>query len=173
MKLSLIAAMEEDGGIGKDGRLPWHLRADMQLFRETTMGRHLIVGRITYESIGKPLAGRVMIVVTRDKTYHAPGCLIVHSIAEALALAQRRGETEAFVIGGAQIYQQTLALASCFHLTRVHVRIPCDVYFPPFDISQWQERRRVDYPADEQNDYPFTYFLLEKNQAEPTLRSDN
>src|ERR1044071_9960120 len=111
--------MDEKRGIGKAGGLPWRLSADLKRFRELTMGHHLIVGRKTFESIGKPLPGRQMIIVTRQAGFHAEGCFIVNSVDDALRLARERGESEVFVIGGAEIYAQTLALAVRLYLTLV------------------------------------------------------
>src|SRR5262252_1723534 len=103
--------MDRNRGIGVDNKLPWRLSADLKRFRELTMGHHIVVGRKTFESIGKPLAGRQMIIVTRDPGYHIDGCFTVHSIAEAIELAQSRNESELFICGGAEIYAGTLARA--------------------------------------------------------------
>src|SRR5262245_52323986 len=102
--VSIIVAMDRKAGIGADNKLPWRLSADLKRFRELTMGHHIIVGRKTFESIGKPLPGRRMIVVTRDRSYEAEGCDVVHSVQDAIELARGRGESEAFICGGAEIY---------------------------------------------------------------------
>jgi dihydrofolate reductase len=158
--VSLIVAMDEANGIGRDGKLPWHLSDDLQRFKRLTMGHHLVMGRLTYESIGRILPGRTTIVVTRRGGYSAPGCLVVNSVESALALARSRGETEAFIIGGGQIFAQSLHLADRIHLTRVHTYAACDVFFPEFDLSAWQEKGHYFQPADNRNDYSFTYCLL-------------
>ncbi|HWQ31842.1 MAG TPA: dihydrofolate reductase [Blastocatellia bacterium] len=160
MIVSLIVAMDERRGIGFEGRLPWRLSADLKRFKALTMGHHLIAGRKTYESIGRPLPGRTMIIVTRDPDYQAEGCLIAHSVDEALALARARGETEAFIIGGAEIYAQTLERADRLYLTQVHAITDADVFFPAFDESAWREQEVSPHEAGEKNQYPSTFKLL-------------
>ncbi len=160
MIVSIIAAMDNQRGIGVENRLPWRLSADMKRFRELTMGHHIIVGRKTYESIGKPLPGRQMIVVTRDNEFRADGCDVCHSLIEALEIARSRGEHEAFIGGGAQIYEQALPLADRMYLTLVDAEIVADTFFPAFDLQAWNERERFAHPADEKNQFPFTFKLL-------------
>ncbi len=162
MLISLIVAIDEDMGIGKDGRLPWHLRADLQRFKRLTMGHHLVMGRKTYQSIGKPLPGRKNIILSRDPAFQAPGCLVLPSLQEALDLARQGSEDELFIIGGGQIYAQALPLADRIYLTRVHTRAGCDITFPPFDPAEWAESRRSEHPADEHNDHPSTFTLLRR-----------
>ena len=160
MIVSIIAAMDKQRGIGIENRLPWRLSADLKRFRELTMGHHIIVGRKTYESIGKPLPGRQMIVITRDTEFKADGCTVCHSLTEALELARSRGESEAFICGGAQIYQQSIPLADRLYLTFVEAEIAADTFFPKFDQQDWSERESVFHPADEKNQFPFTFKLL-------------
>jgi dihydrofolate reductase len=160
--ISLIVAMDERRGIGKAGRLPWRLSSDLKKFRELTMGHHLIVGRKTFESIGKPLPGREMIVVSRHAGFKSAGCLITGSIQAALALAQERGETEVFVIGGAEIYAQTLGLADRVYLTQVHAEVEADTFFPQLKPEGWATTQTSFQPADEKNQYPFTFKILER-----------
>ena len=164
MIISLIVAMDEKRGIGKAGKLPWRLSSDLKRFRELTMGHHLIVGRKTFESIGKPLPGRQMIVLTRESGYAAEGGLTVVSIEAALALARQRGETEAFVIGGAEIYAQTLGVADRVYLTQVHAEVDADTFFPELDPLAWTETQIAFQPADHKNQYSFTFKLLERMQ---------
>jgi dihydrofolate reductase len=154
--------MDEEGCIGFEGRVPWHLSADLKRFKRLTMGHHLIMGRLTYQSIGFPLPGRTNIVVTRTPAYLAPGCQVVYSLEKALALAQGRGESEAFIIGGGQIFAISLDLADRLYLTRVHARVDCDVFFPTFEPGDWVEVESVYQPADEQNQYSFTFQLFER-----------
>jgi dihydrofolate reductase len=161
--ISLIVAMDEKRGIGKAGKLPWRLSADLKRFREITMGHHLVVGRKTFESIGKPLPGRQTIVVTRQAGFESEGCLVTSSIQDALALAQGRGETETFVIGGAEIYAQTLDLADRVYLTQVHAEVDADTFFPELNQEVWTETQIRFQPADDNNQYPFTFRLLERN----------
>ncbi len=160
MLVSLIVAMDEDRGIGKGGKLPWHLSSDLKRFKQLTMGHFLIQGRKTYATIGRPLPGRRMVIVTRDPAYQAPGCQVVHSLDEALKLAEAAGESEAFIGGGGEIFAQALPLADRLYLTRVHAHLDCEVFFPPFEMGDWKIAEREFYPADEQNEHPFTYQLL-------------
>jgi len=160
--ISLLVAMDEKRGIGKAGKLPWHLSSDLRRFRELTMGHHLIVGRKTFESIGKPLPGRQTIVVTRDVNFKHEGCFVARSVEDAISLARERGETEVFVIGGAEIYAQALEAADRIYLTQVHAVVDADTFFPEFDRSAWIETQRVDHPADEKNQYAFTFRLLDR-----------
>lgn len=162
MRISLIAALDRQRGIGKDNQLPWRLPADLKRFRELTTGHHLIVGRKTYESIGKPLPGRTMIIVTRQPDFQAEGSLVVDSVAAALALAESRTETEVFVIGGAEIYAQTLAQADRLYLTFVDAEVAADTFFPTFAEDNWQEVERSTHAADEKNQYTFTFVTLSK-----------
>lgn len=165
MIVSLIAAMDRRRGIGLGNRLPWRLSADLKRFRELTMGHHIIVGRKTFESIGKPLAGRQMMVVTRDSGFQAEGCLVCHSPAEALRLASERGESEVFIIGGAEIYNQSIAQSDRLYLTLVDAEVAADTFFPKFDERDWQERECVFHPADEKNQFPFTFKLLARKDS--------
>ncbi|MFL6215957.1 MAG: dihydrofolate reductase [Blastocatellia bacterium] len=165
MIVSLLVAMDERRGIGRGGRLPWRLSTDLKRFRELTMGHHIVVGRKTFESIGKPLAGRSMIIVTRNADYHVQGCATVHSIADAIELARAEGETELFICGGAEIYAQTLSQAERIHLTRVTANCDADTFFPEFDRDEWIEESSESHPADEKNEHPFTFSLLVKKRA--------
>lgn len=162
MIVSLIVAMDERGGIGLGGRVPWHLPADLKHFRRLTMGHHLILGRVTYESIGRPLPGRHMLVISRQADYRAEGCRVVASLDEAQASARESGEDEVFVAGGAQIFALALPLADRLHLTRVHAQVEADAFFPPFDLAEWVEVETRFHAADDRNPYPFTYSLLRR-----------
>jgi dihydrofolate reductase len=135
-RLSLIVAVARNGVIGKDNRLPWHIPEDLKRFRALTMGHHIIMGRRTWESIGRPLPGRTSIVVTRDRNYSAPGAKVVHSLADAVAACA--GDDEAFVIGGAEIYREALPQAERIYLTEVLADYPGDVWFPPLG-TEWRE----------------------------------
>ena len=160
MIVSLIVAMDKRRGIGHENQLPWRLSADLKRFRELTMGHHIIVGRKTFDSIGKPLPGRQMIIVTRDPNFQAAGCAICHSPAEAIELARLRGESEVFVCGGAEIYAQTIAQADRLYLTLIDAEVEADTFFPEFNLQDWSERECVFHPADEKNQFPFTFKLL-------------
>ena len=162
MIISLIVAMDEKRGIGKEGKLPWRLSSDLKRFRELTMGHHLIVGRKTFESIGKPLPGRQMIVATRNPGFNPDGCYVATSVQNALALAEARGETEVFVIGGAEIYSQTIDVADRLYLTRVHAEVDADTFFPELKNEEWTATQNFFQPADDKNQYAFTFQLLER-----------
>jgi dihydrofolate reductase len=160
--VSLIVAMDEKLGIGKDGTLPWRLSADLKRFKELTMGHHIIAGRKTHESIGRPLPGRHTIVVSRNPDYDAQGCFVVPSLDQAVELARSRGETEAFIVGGAEIYRDALAVVDRIYLTHVNAAVAADTYFPVWDQSQWQLEESASVPADEKNQYPSTFKILSR-----------
>jgi dihydrofolate reductase len=155
--VSIIVAMDEVGGIGKAGQLPWHLSADLKNFKALTMGHHLIVGRKTYDSIGKALPGRTTVIVTRTLNFSAEGCLVTHTLGEALDLAEQGGENEVFIGGGGEIFAQALPRTQRIYLTRIHTRADCDVFFPRVDWREWREGVKTEHPADDRDEYPFTY----------------
>jgi dihydrofolate reductase len=163
--ISIIVAMDERRGIGANNKLPWRLSSDLRRFRQLTMGHHIIMGRKTYESIGKPLPGRETIVVTRNPDYKAEGCRTVHSVEDAISLAVRHGESEAFICGGAEIYAESLGFADRIYLTLVHTESNADTFFPQIDEPLWVEEGSSYYPADEKNEHPHTYMLLVKREA--------
>ena len=140
MLISIVAALDEAGLIGAQGRLPWRLRGDLPRFRRLTMGKPVLMGRRTFESIGRPLDGRVNIVLSRRAGYEAPGCRVAASFEDALAAA--RGARELMVIGGAGVYALALPRAERLYLTRVEGRFEGDVYFPRWDEAEWQEESR-------------------------------
>jgi dihydrofolate reductase len=166
--VSIIAAMDRKCGIGVDNKLPWRLSADLKRFRELTMGHHIIVGRKTFESIGRPLPGRRMIVVTRDRNYKAEGCDLAHSVEDATRLARERGESEVFICGGAEIYAQSIGIVGRMYLTFVGAEVAADTFFPEFDEQKWDELESVYQPADEKNQYPFTFKLTSPVTKMPT-----
>lgn len=139
-RICLIAAMAANRVIGRDNALPWHLPADLKRFKALTMGHPVLMGRKTYESIGKPLPGRRNLVITRNRGYSAPGCEAVHSLDEALAAC---GDAQdVYVIGGAQLYREALPHAQCLELTEIHAAFDGDAVFPPFAPEQWRETAR-------------------------------
>jgi len=140
MTVTIIAALGQNRVIGKDTRMPWHISNDLKRFKALTLGHPVVMGRKTFQSIGKPLPGRDNIVITRSHAFVAPGCRVVHSLAGALTAAQ--GATEVFVIGGAEIYALALPLADRLQLTEVDAAIDGDAYFPDFDRSAWREVSR-------------------------------
>nr|AIA14212.1 Dihydrofolate reductase [uncultured bacterium] len=162
MIISVIVAMDEERGIGKAGTLPWRLSDDLKRFRELTMGHHLIVGRKTYDSIGRPLPGRHIIVVTRNKSYKPDNVVTVHSLQEALSLAEDAGESEVFIGGGAEIYKEALPLADRMYVTRVEADAQADTFFPELDPSDWMVKQIGEHPADDRNQYPFSVWVMER-----------
>ena len=159
--VTVIAAIGQHNELGKDNDLIWHLPADLKRFKQTTTGHCIVMGRKTFESIGKPLPNRTSIIITRDTTYSQEGCLVAHSIEEAIALA---GDTKVFIIGGAEIYKQALAkqLADVLDITLVHQEFEADVYFPEIDQKVWSEVSREDFPADEKNQYAYSFVSYTK-----------
>jgi dihydrofolate reductase len=163
MIISLILAMDEDCGIGRDNRIPWHLSADLQRFKHITMGHCIIMGRKTYESIGRTLPGRVSIVLTRNKNLRTPeGILCVDSLEHALKSAQKLGETEAFIIGGGEIFRQSLPQADQIYLTRVHTHTQADVFFDQINYDEWEVSEEKFLPADDKNQFDSTFALLKR-----------
>jgi dihydrofolate reductase len=162
--ISLIVAMDERGGIGKGNRLPWRLSTDLKRFRELTMGHHIVMGRKTFESIGRALPGRHSIIITRNRALEIEDCFIALSLEEALQMAERRAETEVFICGGAAIFAQSLERADRLYLTEVHAEVDADTFFPDWDRSLWREAESVYHAADEKNQYPTTFKLLEKRE---------
>jgi dihydrofolate reductase len=165
MVVSIIAAVAENGVIGRDGDLPWRLPADLRFFKRVTMGHHLVMGRKTWASIGRPLPGRTLVVLTRDRALEIPGVHVVHALPEALALARAAGDREAFVIGGADVFARALPLADRLYLTRVHADVAGDVRFPAFDDGAFVEVAREDHAADEQHAHAFSICTLERRAA--------
>lgn len=162
MFISMIAAMTRDRVIGINNTLPWKLPADMQWFRQQTMGKPIIMGRKTFESFGaKPLPGRQNIIITRDQDYQAEGCDVVHSIDDALTVAT--SAEEVMVIGGASFYEQMLPQAQRLYLTFVEADVEGDAWFPEFSLSEWNERKRVDNVADEKNPYAYSFVIYERS----------
>jgi len=168
MKLALIVAMAKNHVIGINNNLPWHLSEDLKYFKRVTMGKPIIMGRKTFESIGKPLPGRTNIVVTRNANYQVEGVKVVHSLKAAMELCESiaviDGCEEAMVIGGAELYQQALPLADYLYLTEVHAEVEGDAFFPEFDRSDWQEIARENFRAVEPNPYNYSFMVLEKIQ---------
>lgn len=158
--LSLIWAMARNGVVGRNNTLPWRLPADLRYFRQITVGHPIIMGRKNHEDIGKPLAGRTNIVVTRQLAYTAPGCTVVYSVEQALDAAGVSGEI--FVIGGADIYRQTLSVANKLYITEIDADIEGDTYFPDFDRTLWREISREPHASDALNHYPYSFVVLER-----------
>jgi dihydrofolate reductase len=164
--LSLLVAVSTSGVIGRDNALPWKLSADLRRFRRLTTDHAIIMGRKTYESIGRPLPERTNIVVTRQSDFVAPGCEVVANIDAAIAKAREvHGEGhEVFIVGGAEIYRQTLDRADRLYLTRVETDAPGDTYLPRIDFSQWTLVEETHHAADDKNEFPHTFAIYDKSQ---------
>ncbi len=160
MIISLISAMGRNRVIGINNTLPWRLPADLMHFKQITLGKPVLMGRKTHESIGKPLPGRINIILSSDHHYQAPGCMVVHSIEAALAAAD--GHAEVMVIGGASFYQQLLPRADRLHLTLIDEDFNGDAWFPEIQDSQWQEVARVDHGPDDANPYHYRFLTLQR-----------
>jgi dihydrofolate reductase len=160
-RLSIVVAVSENGVIGREGVLPWRLSADLRRFKRITMGHHLLMGRKTYDSIGKLLPGRTTTILTRSSDYRVEGAVVGNSLDELLEKIDDT-DSEVFVVGGAEIYQVTLPQATRLHITRVHATIDGDVFFPEIDWSEWTEVESETYAADEKNEFDSTYRLLER-----------
>ena len=153
--LSLIVAMDRNSLIGRDNALPWHMPADLAFFKRTTMGKPVVMGRKTFESIGNPLPGRRNIVVTRNAGYRAPGCDVVGCVDDALALCA--DDDEVMLIGGASLYREVLDRVQSCYVTRIHHAFEGDTWFPEFDPADWIIENREDFDADHVNPYPYSF----------------
>lgn len=158
MIISLVAAASDNNVIGNKGALPWRMPADMKFFKNLTMGHTVIMGRKTYESMGKPLPGRKNIVISRKKNFQADGCTVLDSLTEAFATFT--DEKEVFVIGGAEIYRAALSKADKIYLTKVHCVVDGDAHFPQISDKEWVELSRLENQADEKNPFPYTFIEL-------------
>ncbi len=167
MKLSLVAAVANNNVIGSENRLLWHMPADLKHFKDLTMGHTLIMGRKTFESIGKPLKGRKTIVVTRNKDFDAQGCQIVHSIRDAVKAV--KAEKEVFVAGGSEIYAQTIGLYHTrrLYITRIYANFDGDAFFPEIDPGKWELKEMEEHEANEKNKYPYAFMTYKKKSSRP------
>ncbi len=158
MRLTIVAAVADNGVIGRAGTLPWHLPDDLRRFKALTMGRPILMGRRTFESIGRPLPGRRNLVLTRNSRAFPAGVQAVPSLQRALE--ECAGESELCVIGGADVFRETLPRADRLELTRVHATMDGDVRFPDYDAAQWRELSRSEHPADARHAWPMTFQTL-------------
>ncbi len=165
MIISAIAALSKNRVIGKDNDLPWRLPDDMKFFMETTKGHHVIMGRKNYDSLHKkfkPLPNRTNIVITHQKDYQAPGCIILNTLEPALEIAQTNGEMECFIIGGAEIYKLAMPFTTRLYLTEIDAHIEGDTYFPDFNQEDWKEISSTYHPADERHHYAFDFVIYDR-----------
>lgn len=164
MRVSIIVAWAAGRVIGRGIELPWHLPDDLRHFKDLTMGHHLIVGRRTWDSIGRPLPGRRMIVVSRGEPELPAEVELMPSLREALSLAASRGETEAFVAGGARVYAAALRRADRIYLTRIDATVEGDIRFPDIDWGHWRLSERREHPPDERHTHPFRFEIWERER---------
>ncbi len=162
MIVSLMVAMDQNRVIGKDNSLPWHLPAELQYVKKTTMGKPLIIGRKNYEAIGRPLPGRRNIIMTRDPEFQAPGCEIARTKEEVYELC--KGEEEIFIFGGAQIYELFLEDVQKLYITKIHHSFDGDTHFPELNMDEWQHESAVQGLTDERNPYTYWYHIYTKKQ---------
>jgi len=160
MKISIIAAMSRNRVIGINNTLPWHLPADLKHFKSITLNKTIVMGRKTYESIGRPLPKRSNIIITRNADFLAEGCTIVHTIDAALACATE--QEEVMVIGGASFYEQILPRADRIYLTLIDGDFEGDTLFPEYDPSDWQETENINQTPDEKNKYQYSFIVLDR-----------
>lgn len=159
--VSIIVATADNNVIGKDNQLIWHLPADLKHFKQLTMGHPILMGRKTYESIGKPLPGRTSIIITRQEDFRAEGCIVTHSVEEAIAKAKELDE-QVYIIGGAEIYKQALPLTDCIELTKIQHHFEGDTYFPEIKNSEWEIVSEENHTPDEKNKYNYTFLTLKR-----------
>ncbi len=165
MKISLIVAVADDGVIGADGDLPWRLPADWKRFKSLTMGHHLIMGRKTYESIGRELPGRTTVVISRHDLELPLGILLAHSIDEALTHSKLAGGSEVFIAGGGEIYRLAFNRADRICLTRIHAEFEGDTFFPAINLREWRLVSREQNLPDERNSHPYDFLVYDRRKA--------
>ncbi|WP_026462706.1 dihydrofolate reductase [Adhaeribacter aquaticus] len=159
--IASIFAMSSNRVIGKDNTLPWHLPADLKFFKNKTTGHPILMGRKTYESIGKPLPNRTSIVITRQENYEVPGAIVVNSLSDAIKAGQVINQ-DLFIIGGAEILKEAIPLIDTMYLTKIHEEFEGDVFYPEYNPAEWQETWREDHEPDEKNKYAFSFLKLER-----------
>ena len=162
MLISIIVAASENGAIGKDNQLLWRLPEDLKRFKRLTLNHTMIMGRKTFESIGKPLPGRTSIVITRQQDFQPEGVIVVDSLEQAIKEAENRGDNETFVIGGGEIYKQALSLSDRIYLTKVHTKMEGDTFFNIPNETEWTEISQIHFPSDEKHQFSFDFIDLEK-----------
>lgn len=167
LSVAIIVAMAQNNVIGKDNQLPWRIPADLKYFKSMTMGKPMIMGRKTFESIGKPLPGRTTIVVTKNKQFSFPGVLVAYSVDEALRqaceVATDSGVGEVMVVGGAQLYAECLPLADRLYITEIKAVVDGDAYFPSLTPDVWYQEERDDFPKDERNEHPYSFAVYSRS----------
>lgn len=166
MKISIIVAKGKNNVIGRDNQLPWHLPGDLKHFKNTTIGHHVIMGRKTFESMGKPLPGRTSIVITRNKDYAVPpGHHVVNSLDEALDLARSKALSQVYVLGGAEIFKLALPLTDELVITEIDAAPEGDTFFPPLNDEAWEKVAQEDHYKDEKNKYGYSFLTYRRKSA--------
>ena len=165
MTISAIVAISNNRVIGSDNDIPWYLPADLKYFKRTTLNRHIIMGRKTFQSIGRPLPKRTNVVLTRDMFFMATNCLVAHSLDHALNLAEDNDETEAFIIGGGQIYDLSQHLWDKIYLTEVDLLVEGDIFFPSINMEEWNLISSESHDPDEKNEYGYVFKVYERIHA--------
>jgi len=160
MLLSIIVALSENNVIGSNKDLPWYLPADLKRLKTLTMGHFLIMGRKTFESLGKPLLGRTTVIITRNKDYKAEGCIIVSSVKEGIEAA--KNDVEPFIFGGGEVFKEALPMVKKIYMTRIHEVFDGDTFFPELNANEWKETAREDFQPDEKNKYSYSFITLER-----------
>ncbi|SNR67190.1 dihydrofolate reductase [Lutibacter agarilyticus] len=153
--ITIIAAVAENRALGKDNQLIWHLPADLKRFKQVTLGHHIIMGRKTFESLGKPLPNRTTIIITRNKNYKQEGCIVVNSLSEAIEASKT--DENPYILGGAEIYKQAFEIADKLDLTFVHHTFEADAFFPEINSTIWKETERTCFKSDEKNKYDYSF----------------
>ncbi|MBA3755155.1 MAG: dihydrofolate reductase [Nitrosomonas sp.] len=164
LRLSILVAMARNRVIGQNNKLPWHLPADLKHFKCLTMGQTIVMGRKTYESIGRPLPGRTNIIITRQKSYEVPGAIVANSIEDALLMCEEIGTTdrEHFIIGGEELFRQTLGVCQRMYVTEIQRDFKGDTFFPEFDSEDWEEIQRDKHFSDSDNNMEYHFVILDR-----------
>lgn len=162
MLISIIVALSENNVVGVNNQLPWKLSADLKRVKGLTMGHHIIMGRKTYESIGRPLPGRVNVVISRNPDFQAAGCTRAGSLSEALTIS--KSDSEVFIFGGGEVFREALPMVSRIYMTKVHHRLDGDTHFPQLNPHEWEEIERAEFKADEKNEYNYSFITLERKR---------
>lgn len=167
LHLSILVAMAKNRVIGRNNRLPWHLPADLKHFKFLTMGQTIVMGRKTYESIGKPLPGRANVIITRQADYEVPGAMVVHSLEDALLICEETstGHSENFIIGGEKLYRQALKICQRMYITEIQRNFDGDVFFPEFDRSEWEETQRDKHIGESEDSFEYHFVVLERKSS--------
>jgi dihydrofolate reductase len=160
MPLSIIVAVSENNAMGINNKLPWYLPADLKRLKQITMGHYLVMGRKTFESLGKPLPGRTTVIITRNKGYKAEGCIVVSSLKEGIEASKT--DVEPFIFGGGEVFREALPLVNKIYLTVIHETFDADTFFPELNVNEWKESAREDFQPDEKNKYSYSFITLER-----------